>query len=275
MGNMENRKFKNAIGNNARNNLMREVCRRTENLIGAEDLKEYVRRTAMLYDHARGNDSVILAAVSRMYLLSVNSGDGINTQLNILADMLRALGDLDELSIQRFTLKIPDPNLRPVDTELKTDRDIVLADIESMGLLRVSTRRLCCIDISRWIDRIESAEFRAVLARLRNHMYDQFVVFWIPAVDEITLRRVREAINWFVNVDEIYTSPFSVDEYYEYGLDRLARLDCRPDDGALELFRECIVNCRASNLFWGFNTVKNLVDEMIFTSLMEREGTYV
>ena len=267
--------YDNSMSDSGRSDLMDDVVKRAGKLIGADDLKEYIERSAALYKHAGENSSVILAAVSRMYLLSVNSGDGVRTQVGLIADMLRAMGNVDDLPVRYFTLKLPDTAFRPVDVNLKTDRDIVLADIESMGLLNISQRRLCCIDISAWIERVESAEFRAVLARLRDHMYDQFVVFWIPAVDEITIRRVREAIGWYVNVDDIYTPPYSVDEYFEFGMNRLAKMDLRLDDDAMDLFRDCIVDCRGYNTFWGFNTVKNLIDEMIFTSLMEREGSYV
>lgn len=264
-----NQSFYNALGNYKRDELMRNALKRAEDLIGATDFKEFMRRSASFYEYARDCDEVILAAASRMYLLSANDGDGVRTQINILSDMLRAVADIDELGIQYFTLKVPDPSLRPTDVDLKTDRDIVLADIEDMGLLRIDKRRLCCIDITRWIDRVESAEFRAVISRLRDRMYDQFVVFWIPAVDEITLRRVKESIEWYVNVDEIYTAPLSVDEYYEYGLRRLKNLDCRLDEGALEIFRDSIVASRTDKLFWGFYSVRNLVDEMIYTALME------
>lgn len=271
MGNDNKRKFLNALGSFRRENLMKEAVRKAEKLIGADDLKEFVERSSLLFKHSAECDAVTVSAISRMYILSVNSGDGICTQLDILTDVLRAMGDVENLGIQYFTLNLPDHSIRKLDSEAKTDRDIVLEDIKDMGLLKVDKRRICCIDISGWIDRIESAEFRAVLARLRDRMYDQFTVFWIPAVDELTLRRVHEAIEWFVNVDDIYTPPFSVDQYYEYGINKLEKMDVRLDEGAREIFRNCIISRRTDKNFFGFNTINNLINEMIFTTLMEGE----
>ncbi|MCR5688083.1 MAG: hypothetical protein K6G58_08690 [Lachnospiraceae bacterium] len=271
MGNDNKKKFLNALGSFRRENTMKEAVRKAENLIGADDLKEFVERSSLLYKHSAECDAVIVSAISRMYILSVNSGDGICTQLDILTDVLRAMGDVENLGVQYFALNLPDHSIRKLDSEAKTDRDIILEDIKDMGLLKVDKRRICCIDISRWIDRIESAEFRAVLARLRDRMYDQFVVFWIPAVDELTLRRVHEAIEWFVNVDDIYTPPFSVDQYYEYGINKLEKMNVRLDEGAREVFRNCIVSRRTDKNFFGFNTINNLMNEMIFTTLMEGE----
>ncbi len=248
---------------------MNDALRRAEHLIGADDFKEFIERSSKLYQHAGECDSVILTAVSRMYLLSVNPGDGIDTQLGILTDVLRAMGNVEDLGVQYFTLHLPDHSVQSLNPEIRTDRDIVLEQIRDMGLLRIDQRRICCIDISRWIDRVESAEFRAVLARLRDRIYDQFVVFWIPAVDEITLRRVRESIGWFVNVDDLYTPPFSVDQYYAFGLNKLEKMDVRLDEGARRIFRDCIVSRRTDKNFFGFNTINNLINEMIFTSLME------
>lgn len=271
MGNDNKKKFLNALGSFRRENLMKEAVSKAEKLIGADDLKEFVERSSLLFKHSAECDAVTVSAISRMYILSVNSGDGICTQLDILTDVLRAMGDVENLGVQHFTLNLPDHSIRKLDSEAKTDRDIVLEDIKDMGLLKVDKRRICCIDISGWIDRIESAEFRAVLARLRDRMYDQFTVFWIPAVDELTLRRVHEAIEWFVNVDDIYTPPFSVDQYYEYGINKLEKMDVRLDEGAREIFRNCIISRRTDKNFFGFNTINNLINEMIFTTLMEGE----
>ncbi|MCR5675785.1 MAG: hypothetical protein K6G16_08760 [Lachnospiraceae bacterium] len=242
-----------------------QLKREAEELLGAEDLKRYVNDVCGLYAYVQ--EDRICTLFERALLLSVSEGDGLNTWLSIIARLWEFLLDMDHVSVFPYTLKLPD--LMNAGSMQKTsDRDIVLHTIEEDGVLEsIFGRRILCVDITAWIDRVEGADFRAVLSRLKQSMEDQFVVFRIPAVDAVTLRRIREAIGWFMNVDALYCPPFTIDDYLIYAMRRLERSGIRVEAGVTEPLREIITNERRDRGFCGFKTVRRITDELTFAAL--------
>ncbi len=242
-----------------------------DSLIGAEELKRYVNELCALYERIDGiNKDNIDILYDRALLLSINEGDGLETWLEVISGIWKLLLDDDYLPVKRYELKLP--KLSDVkEMNMASDRDIVLNTIENDYILEsFEGRRFLCMDITKWVDDIESPAFRAVLSRLRLSLKDQFVFFRIPAVDEVTFRRVKEAIGWFMNVDGLYCPPYGLDDYLDYGMGRLRKQGIKTEAGVEELFREIIAGEKRDRNFCGFKTVRCLADNMVLSAVFEK-----
>lgn len=244
-----------------------EATRGALDLIGAKEFKRYICDTMEVALHMSGWEEFVF---ERAVLFSINDGDGLRTQLELLARLWKGILGLKKMPVVYNELRLP-VRLDAKDMEKLSDRDIVLANIEADDLLYAPSKRILCVDITKWIDRVESSEFRAVLSRLSNTTEDQIVTFRVPAVDDLTLGNLREAIGWFFNVDIVYTPPCVIDDYYEYALRQMEKRGLETDEDARTALRQALELRRGSSGFWGFHSVDILIDDMIFTAL---QGKY-
>ncbi len=244
-----------------------------DGLIGAGEFKAYVRRLALLKEHLKEapKPEEALFLLRRPALFSINAGDGFKTQMKCLSLLWEGIAGTDTVPVKIHTLPWPDGE-EGENSKKATPRDQVLSVIEEEGFTQPWSFRILCLNIPEWIDCAEGPEFRAVLSRLRKTLRDQILVFRIPAVDTLTLKRVKEAIGWFMNVDEVYCPPFSVEEYYQYALREMEKRDMVPGEGTEEMIRELLARERRRPSFTGFHSVKRLVDEMMFSALRNSAG---
>ncbi len=242
-------------------------------LIGAEDLKKYIDKTKALFLAFEDREKDMLD--NRAVLMSINEGDGLRTWLFYIRGMFRKMWD-EEIEVKYYELKIPDL-MDATNSKYTSKRDIVLGlldedDIVDLKYINGMGFRILCMDITKWIDNVESAEFRAVLSRLRATLGSQFVIFRIPAVDAVTLKRVKGAIEWFMNVDAIYCPPYSIEDYYSYGIKLMEERGIEADDRVREILRDLIERERRDRNFCGFVTVSSIVDRMTFAALSNKYG---
>ncbi|MBO4914417.1 MAG: hypothetical protein J5449_04345 [Oscillospiraceae bacterium] len=241
-----------------------EATRAALDLIGAKEFKRYLCDTMEVATHMSGGGEMFV--FERAVLFSINDGDGLHTQLRLLARLWEGIWGIKKIPVTYKELRLPD-RMDAKSFEKLSDRDIVLANLSEDGLLSPSFLRVLCLDITKWIERVERSEFRAALSRLRNTTEEQLVVFRVPAVDELTLRRLREAIGWFFNVDVVYTPPCAIDDYYAYALQRVEKRGLELDGEAREALRRALELRRGSGGFWGFHSVDVLIDDMLFAAL--------
>jgi len=213
--------------------------------------------------------------MSRAALFSINDGDGLSTQLHLLAELWQGLTQERYFPVEYRELRLPD-RMDAKNLSKLSDRDIVLENIAEDGLLSPGRARVLCLDITKWLDRVEREDFRAVLSRLRLERWEQVTVFRIPAVDELTLRRVSEAIGWFFNVDVVHTPPYSAGDYYAYLLRRMKEKELEPDARASELIREAVEGrALRDGCWWGFHSIDIFLENTVFNVLINRYGASV
>ena len=228
-----------------------------------DDFKNYVRDIYMSYKAGTIESGRCIA--NRVALFSVNEGNGLEEMIDIVNKLWCELEDYSSLGTEYETLFYPvmddDMNYK----KYVTKRDIAIHDIEE--ILASYYTRVLCIDISEWMEMIEGPEFRAVLYRIRRKLPVQYIYLRIPAVDELSLRKIREAINWFINVDVIYTPPFSLEDYYDHAFKKAKENDIILDDESKGLLKRVIDDRRKDRFFKGIKTVDAIVDDMMFNAM--------
>lgn len=238
-------------------------------MIGAYEFKAMYHDMEDAYNCFK-NMSAIEPFYNRVFLFSINDGDGFNYQMSLLSNLATKIEE-EKVEVKHIKLKLPDI-LDAEDPKRTTDRDIVLHTLKTSDALSPGSYRIMCLDIRDWIDKCEGPEFRAVLARLKDTLMDQRVIFRIPAVDEATLMRVKECIGWFMDVKEVYTPPFSLEQYMEYADALLKERGIELDAEAHSMLEKLISKEKQSFSFWGFKSVKTIVDSIVISHLRLRYG---
>ena len=250
-----------------------DVIEMADSLQGKNEFKEYIRNLADGYVHMQDGidpDSQMFV-FRRALLVSVDDGEGYDQILEIYSKLWAAFLKRTDLSIEKYKLDYPDMSEIKPQYTLRHVALEMYSEIE-MSVLQSPMLKVFCLNISDWIDKTDVDAFRAILARTRNYMNNNFIVFRIPAVDEPTLQKVKESISWFMNVDEVFCPPESQDDYFEYGIGCLKAKDIELDDGAKEIFRELIEQAKKKPDFWGYKTIERITEDITIRALWGSKG---
>lgn len=251
-------------------NKINDALRKAGQLKGKEEFKALMKNYAKVFIHMYGkvDPECEMFVFRRALLLSIDKENGCEELVELYAKLWEGFLDRSNMTINYHKLAMPELLLMKPGTTL---RDAVLEDFgnDLENSLRSPMLKVCCIDISEWIDKITGDAFRAVLSRLRYYMSNNILVFRIPAVDENMLKKIKEAIGWYINVDEVYSQPDSQENYLEYGLKCLEEKDIELDEGAQRIFRELIDQAQKKPDFWGFKTIDRLVNDIVLRALWQ------
>ncbi|MCR4645541.1 MAG: AAA family ATPase [Oscillospiraceae bacterium] len=231
------------------------VMERIEALVGVpefQDLAEECRRVAPVL---RKNNAVD-TFTSRSYLLAVNDGYGLSTLLVLFADLI------EELELYSFAangriveVRIPAPNPKGDDP---FSQALTLLD-------RGAGRgRLICIDISEWMGKTAEKEFRDFLRELEFHTGENILFFRVPFVENNVLEGLYRDLNDQLYIRKLSIIPFGNAEL-ETVADRMIRkkgFTMQAD--AWEVFRERLAEEKNDGRFYGINTVRKVVCEMLY-----------
>ena len=211
---------------------------RIAQLIGADALKALSAELGQLAPRIlrRGTEAVFAA---QCYLFSVGSGCGLTTCLNLLAERVDELG----LFAFRGTPKFSE-EADPGDVHTRP--------------------RLMCFDISAWMGRLGTSEFRRFLLDVSRHQAEHIVAFRIPFVDEATRQDVLRLISDVFSVRDVPFPPFSMAQLRTYAGTLFEKYGYEVEEAALTIFDERVVAEKSDGSFFGLRTVKKIVDEMIY-----------
>ncbi|MBR3630389.1 MAG: AAA family ATPase [Oscillospiraceae bacterium] len=232
------------------------VFERIEALVGVPEFQELADECRRVAPVLRRNDTVD-TFTSRSYLLSVNDGYGLSTILVLFADLI------EELELYHFAangriveVRIPAPSPKSGDDPFA--QALTLLD-------RGAGRgRLICIDISEWMDKTSEKEFRDFLRELEFHTGENILFFRVPFVENNVLEGLYRDLNDQLYIRKLSIVPFGNAEL-ETVADRMIRkkgFTMQAD--AWEVFRERLAEEKNDGRFYGINTVRKVVCEMLY-----------
>ena len=232
------------------------VFERIEALVGVpefQDLAEECRRVAPVLRRNKTVDTF----TSRSYLLSVNDGYGLSTILVLFADLVEEL-DLYHFAANGRIVEVRIPAPSPKSGEDPFAQALTLLD-------RGAGRgRLICIDISEWMGKTSEKEFRDFLRELEFHTGENILFFRVPFVENNVLEGLYRDLNDQLYIRKLSIVPFGNAEL-ETVADRMIRkkgFTMQAD--AWEVFRERLAEEKNDGRFYGINTVRKVVCEMLY-----------
>lgn len=239
-----------------------------EKLIGAAEFKALAKECRDFSQSFIDNDLLDVFR-SRFYIFSVSDGYGMSTYLRLFAELL------EETKLFKFAAGSMIPGLKSkkyeeVKLEAPNKENCFEKALELFA--GNSSAKLVCIDISEWMQKLSSAEFRGFLRAIDNSENGHIVIFRVPFIEKNVLKDVEYVLNDILYVRTVSVPPFTGEELEECARRVLGEKQYTLDEGAWEVFRAMIAAEKSDGRFYGINTVHKVVNEILFTKLVSAQA---
>ena len=226
---------------------------RVEALIGAEEFKTRCREIASVIPQAveRGITGTLFF---RNYLFSIDRGCGLSTALDCLAELFRSAG---------------------IDVTLT--EAVLASDLSSLpaGTFSPGKYKITCVDISGYMTKTSSPEFKNYLRYCRKTDESTVYVFRIPAASEREISRIHGDIEDVMYVEDVKFSPLSDGEMFEFAK-RCAKksgFEFSPDSASP--LCAALAEERRDGRFYGFDTVEKVVQKILFKKMLSGRDSLI
>lgn len=227
-------------------------------LIGAQEFKALCEECACVAPEIRRHKT-FSAFSHRSYLFAINAGNGLSTCLALFAKLL------DELGIFHFCEDYPVAEICLPAPESKISADELFARVRPhLCSFGQDGGKLLCIDISEWMTRIEGRTFRGFLARLEDHLDELQIVFRVPFVEKSILSDIKKGLRDLLYVTDVTFAPLSPENLLLCADAALEKYSFTMDADARRVFETRISEEKSDGHFYGINTVRKIVCEMIY-----------
>ncbi len=192
------------------------------------------------------------------YLFSVNDGYGLSEYLSLLAKLISAtkihtLNAVNPFEIVSLRRDEKDPGNTPA-AQAK----------EYLKKGGSNFIKILCFDISEWMNKLDSKDFKEFLSLVESFLKNFVVVFRIPFVDKEVLEQVRYSLNDIMYVRSVAIPPYSNEELQKCAQTQLDNYGFKMSKNAWEFFHQRLSEERSDGKFYGLNTVKKVVRELLY-----------
>lgn len=193
--------------------------------------------------------------IRRNYLFAMDDGCGLTTSLTLLAELLQELKLFPAQGNTIAEEKLEPPN----------PRADVLKDAGRM--LARAKNKLICVDISNWTDQVSTPEFRDFLTVLHGNTDQVIYVFRVPYLEQETLSRIAAGVSDVMLIQPVAFVPLTAEELQSIAETKLKDYGFTADEGGWNMFQHRLAEEKSDGRFYGINTVRKIVDEMIYQKL--------
>jgi len=191
------------------------------------------------------------------YLFSINDGYGLSTYLSALAKLV-AVSGIRKINWTDDVVEMVIPAGKGEGNEAFETATEFLRGRSFGGT------KLVCFDIREWMNKLHSRPFKEFLSAVENALKHIIVVFRIPFVDKEVLEQVRYALNDLIYVRSVSFPPYNQAELQQCAVAELDRYGFKMSKTAWECFHERLAEERSDGRFYGMNTVKKVVRELLY-----------
>ncbi len=222
-----------------------------DGLVGAAEFKALAHEVAaVLPEMGKNTDSF----VARNYLFSIGEGCGITTYAGLFAQLV------DECGVKLASKEVKEVFLEQF-SQGEEPFDDIFGRIERTLSGYVN---MLCVDISEWMDKTDSREFRSFLRVAEKYADRAIVIFRVPFLDKDVLERVKDSLADVVCVKAVSFPPFSMNELRRYAAAELDARGYSVQPGAWKYIERRLAEEKSDGRFYGLNTVKKVVRELVY-----------
>lgn len=246
--------------------LLKETIEKIEALVGAEDFKALARECAAVAPGLISHD-IEETFVHRSYLFAINDGDGLSTYLELFAKLIDCL----ELFKMRPAVPVLEITLPAVtNNSASTIFDAAVKQLRMQG-----DRRVVCIDISAWMSKVSSVEFRDFLDQVEAFVGKSIIVFRTPFVEQEIMEKLRRGLADQFLIRQLAFVPFDMEELIRCAQAALETRGFTMEEDAWEIYKLRISQEKSDGKFYGIDTVHKIVREMLYAKLYHNAQTGV
>lgn len=246
-----------------RSDSLAKVMKRVSELVGANEFKNMMHEIVKVAPQLVGNNTKA-AFFGRSYLFSIEDGYGLTTYLRLFADVLSATGLCNMHFVPVKELKI------------ESNKESKEAFDKTLGYLRANIERgsvqVVCIDISEWMSKADNHYFKAFLRLLSKYEENYIIVFRVPFLDKDVLANLNFTLNDLMTVKTVCFPPFSHNELRICAERELYKYGFNVAKNAWDFYRDRISEEKRDGKFYGWNTVKKVVRELVYNKQLSNAG---
>lgn len=228
------------------------VTQKVDSLIGAAELKDLLREVRLVAPRIV-ESKTFEAFASQSYLFSIDNGCGLTTYLELFAETLSELR-LFEFSGRRKVVEI---KLAPPGDQSGDP----FAQLKNMLL---SGGQMVCLDISEWMTRLRDSRFVELLTFIEDNFTKNVVVFRVPFVEEEVRNGILTGLQDVLCVRPVSFVPMDAEELLTCAKRALSAFGFTAEEDAWEIFNARVTEEKQDGRFYGINTVRKIVREMIY-----------
>lgn len=237
-------------------------------LAGNADLKKVVSRWEKLALNLEKTASASIQVTMPNMLWHSRSGVGQTTMLGYIADYLRERhliefkGDVDFIE---FILKR--------EGEERSFNELVRLDsaLNSVSGHHNVFKGIVCIDITDWAEKLSDSRFASFLEYIKAHDGDWLTILTANCPKEEVLAQLYAYIHSFFRVELVHTAFPESSEMTAYINRKLNAAGFTLTAGAEKLLRESMTEMSRSNIYDGYNTIRQLSQEIIYHILSTKD----
>lgn len=228
-----------------------EILNRIRSLKGADQfiaLCEEIHTAAPLLRERKLED----VFRSRSYLFSIDIGSGVG----------RSVSEFTELAVSEGLIP-SDAGICFEKLPVEVPREgISLSEETAMQLSR--GMQVLLVDITAWIDRMDDPAFRNYLYLLSQVQERAVYVFRVPYLEQSELERISAALSDLLTVQTVVFVPITSEDLQDIALQSLQERGFEATEEVWDLFQQRIAEEKSDGYFYGVQTVKKIVNEMIY-----------
>lgn len=231
-----------------------DVLREIDLLVGAEEFKDVAKEIIEISSEIKRTKTHEVF-FNQCYLFSIGDGRGFSTYLSLLSRLIEGAGlckmhprPVREVGIEEYK-DGPEPFSEAV-------RILESGDEENV--------RVVGIDISEWMDKTDNKFFKQFLRTVEKHAKEFIIVFKVPFVDKDVLESIRFSLNDLLSVRALSFPPLNQSEIKMLAQEELNRFNMSLTKTAWDCFFERIFEEKRDGKFYGINTVKKVIKELVY-----------
>ncbi len=234
---------------------VKELKDEIDNYIGCVEFKRLCEEIIAVAPLVKENKT-FETFTHQCYLFSINDGCGFTTYATALARLINTLElrECDE-EICEIKLAMPGPD----------DKNPLESALKSVGRVNNNKKtEVVAIDISEWMDSINKVEFRKFLIELERRIENRMFLFRVPFVDKELLEKIRYTLNDLMFVRTVSVPPLTKEDIQCYANKLIKSFGFKISRFAWEGFHERIAEEKSDGKFYGMNTIRKVIRELIY-----------
>lgn len=231
-----------------------EVDAKINALVGAKEFKKLSKEiTAIAYEIKQTDTYEVFT--NQCYIFSIGDGCGLTTYLKLLAELIEKNGlcRMASSPVREVRLAAYRESFEPFEEAASIIENVLEKSV-----------RIVCIDISEWMDKTDNKYFKRFLRIIEKNAEENIVVFRVPFVDKDILSRIKYSLSDLLSVKAVSFPPLSKDDMKICAEKELKRYSFTISNAAWKYFFERISEEKSDGKFYGVNTIKKVVRELIY-----------
>ena len=231
-----------------------EVDAKINALVGAKEFKKLSKEiTAIAYEIKQTDTYEVFT--NQCYIFSIGDGCGLTTYLKLLAELIEKNGlcRMASSPVREVRLAAYRESFEPFEEAASIIENVLEKSV-----------RIVCIDISEWMDKTDNKYFKRFLRIIEKNAEENIVVFRVPFVDKDILSRIKYSLSDLLSVKAVSFPPLSKDDMKICAEKEFKRYSFTISNAAWKYFFERISEEKSDGKFYGVNTIKKVVRELIY-----------